>query len=131
MDFDNQVLFKLIKLDGFISDNPIKIVFDTGANYSIIFSDVINRLGLNSFINNDYINEFSGIGKTESKGRINHIIQINNRYYDILLNVCDKQIDDIDIILGIDFLYYNNVIINFKTDTIKINDDKEFLFSVS
>lgn len=130
MNFDNQVLFKLIKLDGYISDNHVKIVIDTGANNSIIFSDIINRLELNDYINYDKINEFSGIGKTESKGNIEYIIQINNIYYDILLNVCDKQIEDIDIILGLDFLYYNNVIINFKMNTIKINND-EILFSVT
>lgn len=129
MYFDNQVSFKLIKLDTIILDNPVKIVIDTGANYSIIFSNTINRLELNNLINYDYVNEFSGIGKSESKGRIDYMIQLNNIYYNILLNVCNEQIDDIDIIIGIDFLYYYNVIINFKINKIII-DDNEILFNV-
>lgn len=123
MYFDNQVSFKLIELKGYITDKPINIIIDTGANYSIIFNDTINKLELNNLIDYNHINEFNSIDKIVSTGRIDYMIQINNKYYNLLLNVCNKQIENIDIILGIDFLYTYNVIINFKLNKISIDDD--------
>jgi predicted aspartyl protease len=115
---------KLIFINGFINNIPVKVLIDTGATCSIIFKNTINKLNINYLIDNEEHNNLNGIGHEISVGKIWYInIKLNNINYPVSLVVSNNQINDFDIIIGINFLETYNTNINFITKTIIIDNN--------
>ena len=115
---------KLIFINGFINNIPVKVLIDTGATCSIIFRNTINKLNINYLIDNEEYNNLNGIGHEISVGKIWYInMKLNNIDYPVSLVVSNNQINDFDIIIGINFLETYNSNINFITKTIIIDNN--------
>ena len=114
-------------IDGYIDNNPVKILIDTGASSSIIYNNAINRLDLHSKVDTNYKSLLSGIGLEVSFGRIWYInLQISNYIFPVSLIVSNNDVSNTDIILGMNFLKACNAILDLENMTlqIKINNEK-------
>lgn len=114
----------LIKINGKIDNQDIIIMIDTGATFSIISESTIEKLNLNNTIDRKMTADLNGIGKEISTGRIWYVeLLIDENIYPLSLITANKQIDDIDIILGINFLKSYNALIDFKSNRMSLNDN--------
>jgi hypothetical protein len=132
-----------IILNGKINANPIKILFDCGAQSSIIFKSVVDKIGLTHLIDKSSKNYGLTINNiTKNHGIIWYTeldISIDKDFITIptSLNVFDdtdtiKKINElkldftdnfqIDVILGIDFMKMYKTTIDFNKKTICLNN---------
>ena len=121
----------MIILNGELNDLPIKILLDTGASNSVIFSHAIQRLSLNELIDTESSAELRGIGTEKSLGQIWYTeLKLNNNIYPISLIASTTPIKEFDMILGINFLQSYGAVLNFKTRTLLLNDKYEIKFNL-
>lgn len=114
----------LIKINGKINNQNIIIMIDTGASFSIISESTIERLNLNNVIDRKMTADLNGIGRDISTGRIWYVeLLINDNIYPLSLIASSMITDNIDIILGINFLKSYNALIDFKNNKISLNDN--------
>lgn len=120
---------------GKINENPINILFDTGASGCCMTIDAIYKCGLTDLIDYDYFVDVQGATeKKNSKGKIWYLeldlqcIDTKLKKYPISCEVINTINGQIDIVLGNNFLRKYNCEINFCSRTIilenyKINND--------
>jgi len=117
------VPINMIILNGEINDIPIKILLDTGASSSIIFNSTIERLNFSDLIDTEEKSELQGIGKEMSLGRLWFVeLKLDNNIYPISLIVSNNNINNFDMILGINFLQSYKAQIDFKHRCLTLND---------
>ena len=124
---DMLVISEPLYINGYINCKPVKILIDTGASSSIIYNSTINRLNLNDKVDSTYKTLLSGIGLEVSVGRIWYTnLQMSDYNFPVSLVVSNNDINNIDIILGMNFLKACNAILDLKNMMlqIKINNKK-------
>ena len=120
----------LILFDIHINDYKLKAMIDTGSTKSIIFNKTIKKCNLNNIVDRSNLNMLtSANGNIKSTGKIWYLDVLIDKYsipasFDIL----EKGIDNFDIILGLDFLTFYNVSIDFKYRKLILDDRCTLLF---
>lgn len=117
------ILFELNNING-----PLKMLIDTGASISLISSDSVPN---DIKIENYKINLFGITGKEKSistSGLIYSLAKIDDCMLGTTLHIIDKKhLGNADGILGFDFLFDYNAVIDIKNSEIqfKLGDDLE------
>jgi hypothetical protein len=120
----------MLILNGYINEKPIKILLDTGAAVSIIFTHAVNRLDLSELVDSRVTSELVGIGKETTIGKLWYIeLQLDNYHFPISLTVSKNQIKEFDMILGLNFLQSYNAQIDFGNKKIRLNDKYDINFN--
>ena len=121
---------EIIILNGFINNKPLRILVDTGASVSLIFSNVIDKLNLSDFVDTRKKKQLTGIGTGNTIGNLWYIeLTLEDMNFPISLTVSDSNIEQFDIILGINFLRSYNAVIDFKNKILRLNDKYNIIFS--
>jgi hypothetical protein len=121
----------MIILNGEINDIPIKILLDTGASSSIIFNSAIEKLKLADLIDTEEKVELQGIGNETSLGRLWYVeLKLDSNIYPISLIVSNSNINNFDMILGINFLQSYKALIDFKHRCLTLNDQYKINFNL-
>jgi hypothetical protein len=110
---------------------PIKILLDTGASSSVIFSNTINRLELNDLIDSEQSREVYGIGKEITLGQIWYVeLELNKNIYPISLIASNNNnnFKEFDMILGLNFLQSYKAVLNFSNRCLILNDKYQIMF---
>ena len=110
----------LIHLNACVSDQPMKLMIDTGANRTFIAKDALNSIRNPRIINQTPRQVFLADGYTSINvyGEVNLSFVINNIYTSIraliVKNLC------VDCILGMDYILKYNLIINIPNGIISL-----------
>ena len=122
----------MIILNGYIGNKPesLKILLDTGASTSIIFTKTVRRLKLLDMVDDRIRTKIRGIGEEKIKGRIWYIdMKLNDINCPISLLVSNNENIRYDMILGINFMQSYGVIIDFNNRKIRLNNKYDIIFS--
>jgi hypothetical protein len=120
----------LITIDGYINDEQINIIVDTGSAYSHIFKSTIDRLELSNLVDKNEQDEICGNGITKSLGRLWYQeIELNSNYIPISFLVIDDIVDGYDVILGNNFLQSYDALLDYNKKKLILNKDIEILFN--
>lgn len=116
---------KNIKLYVKINGVTLLALIDTGSSNTIMSNKSIHKCYLDSLLDskiNNAIYGFNNINKLI--GRI-WFTQINIRDIDFMASICvvDKLPLNFDIIIGCDFMKYNNFTLNFKNSIVSSDDN--------
>jgi len=121
---------KLFYIYGIINNIQLKLLIDTGATTSIIFKHTVNKLNLGNLVDTEEQSFLNGIGNELSLGRIWYIeIELNRYTYPMSFIVSNGRIADFDMIIGINFLKTYQTKIDFKTNSLIINQNQIILLS--
>ena len=133
----------LINVRGKLNDIPVNILFDSGCQTSTSFTSIIKKANLEHLVDKKaitYCNNIDGVTNTCGMIWLTELeLEINKDNYitvPIKLSILDdsKNIkkedsdnefdttNNIDILLGTDFMKSNNVIINFNKQIITLNE---------
>jgi hypothetical protein len=120
---------ELIYLNGKINDHNVNILFDCGASGCTMNKELMDKLNLDYLVDKkNTVNIIGFNSNNKAYGIIWYLdleIKINNnKYINLPINcvINNNNNDNIDIILGINFMKVYNVKINFKKRTISLND---------
>jgi hypothetical protein len=131
---------ELIILNGKINNIPMKILVNTGSTYNFIYKNKLLGSKLEKLIDTNVKNQDITKKVDGSIWFYNIEIELkkNKDYYEyitlqinlIVLSDNNTKTKDIefDMILGMSFMKYYNVIINFNNKTLQINDDIKINF---
>jgi predicted aspartyl protease len=123
-----------IIIDGYINNKLVKILIDTGANSSVIFTSSINRLNLNDIVDDEVDIKLNGIGMKKihkAEGIIWYIELLLANYnfpIALIVSASTKLSNTIDIVIGSNFLQKYEAQIDFKNMIIKFSDKYELSF---
>lgn len=121
---------KVIIIDGTINNIPIKIMVDTSAKGSFIFSPIVDKLDMVDMIDT----RVSGIGYGIylSIGRLWMVdLKIGGYAYMAKLDVLYEESTLYDVIIGLDFLSMCKANINFALNKITINNRRDIDFNIN
>lgn len=123
IQLENHASYIIIKIN--VINRPVKLLIDTGASLSIIAKDLVtNKIKIEDF----RINLFGISGKEKSittNGLVQCMASIDNCQLGTTLHILDrKYLGNIDGILGFDFLYNYNAVIDIKNSEIKFRLDE-------
>lgn len=120
---DMLITNKMIIINGYINNLPLKILLDTGSSGSIICNHTIKYLKLEYLIDFRTKTILQGICKEKSIGRIWYIeLKLNDNIFPISLIGSNIITTKFDIILGINFFQTYNAIFNFKDKILILNN---------
>ena len=104
-----------------INGHPVQCLIDTGATTNIISSSIVKKVGLEYCVDKTIKANLVGVGSQKSPGLIPYFdIEIENVKYPICAMVADLNCKT-QMILGISFLSYYQVTLDFKNRKVLIN----------
>lgn len=107
-----------------IKNHTIEALLDTGAEACTITYDLVKFLDIEEAIDKNYKGIAHGIGQTEIVGIIPYInIKFNNKNYPISFTVINQKMNP-DILIGLNFMMFNNCIIDLKNSKLVFNDEQ-------
>ena len=113
----------MILVDGKINNIPVKILFDTGANVSVIFKKTVDKLNMTDMIDPKGSDICRGIGTELSLGKLWLVeLEINDNIFPIMLTVTQTNLNNFDLIIGLDFMRSYKAHIDLTSNTITLND---------
>lgn len=119
-----------IILNGHINDCSVKILVDTGAANSMIFTNTVDHIELGKLVDRKQDININGFGISKALGMLWYIeLEISEILFPLSLIVANNINMDIDVILGINFLQAYNAQIDFKNKKLKLNETYEILFN--
>ena len=99
----------------------IRFLVDTGAQVSILPLNIVKACELENILDQKYAGQLSGVGKDRVRGKLHYVeVELPCGIIPCSFTVCENS--DIDPILGIDMMQQMGLTLDFKTRTIKIND---------
>jgi hypothetical protein len=113
-------------VDGFINEKPIKIMIDTGSEITLVNRKLIEEVNLTSLIYKIPRVNLVGANKrtlaTINEG-IRVMVRLKKNMYALQCVIMPNMSHDM--IVGVDELTEKHVVIDFKTNTMKITKEKE------
>jgi predicted aspartyl protease len=92
-------------INGKINNVPVKILVDTGAQFSTIFNDTINKLDMKDMVDTRGSFTCRGFGTTNSVGIVWIVeLEINGGMFPVKSTVLDMKMLNFDMMIGMDFL---------------------------
>jgi len=136
---DMSLPINLIYVDGKINNIKIKILFDCGSNSNYILKSKIKEANLDEIVDINYKVKVKGLNSNKQTcGRISYTeIQFNEEYNTFfglnLMIIDDTNIEknkyNFDLILGINFMKFYNVNIDFLTKIITLKTNIKIKFN--
>jgi len=115
------IVYSPMFLKTIINDVTCKTLVDTGADFSVISHQMAKTLNLEHLINTNFQSIVTGVGQGVSIGRIFncHMLIENVSTYTTFIVMQD---DNIKSVIGRNFLHKYGCMLNFKNNTMTIND---------
>lgn len=110
-------------------NKKIDALIDTGAETNIISKKIVDELGLNEYVDISQQGNIKGVGTSRSHGMIPYLeIRIDDISCPLCFTVLDTSIN-IDMIIGLPFMQFYNINLNFEKRVINImgKDIKMFI----
>lgn len=119
-----------ILVDGKINNIPIKILFDTGADLSVISNTAVDKLNMNDMIDTQASTICKGVnGMAMTLGELWFIeLEIANNIFPVKLTVLRTDFIDCDMIIGLNFMRSYKARIDFVSNEIILNDKYHISF---
>lgn len=119
-----------ILVDGKINNIPIKILFDTGADLSVISNTAVDKLNMNDMIDTQASTICKGVnGMAMTLGELWFIeLEIANNIFPVKLTVLRTDFIDYDMIIGLNFMRSYKARIDFVSNEIILNDKYHISF---
>jgi len=117
-------------INGYINDNKIEIIIDTGSSSSHIFTSTIKRLNLLDQVDINEQHDMYGNGISKSKGRLWYQeIELNSNYIPVSFIVIDDIINNCDVILGNNFLQLYDALLDYNKKLLILNNNIKIPFN--
>ena len=121
---------QLTSINGYINNNEIDIIIDSGSSQSHIFKSTINRLKLSDQVDKNEQSDIFGNGNSKSLGRLWYQeIELNSFLIPVSFIVIDDIVDNYDVILGNNFLQLYNAILDYNSKKLILNNTIEISFN--
>jgi hypothetical protein len=113
---ETTIKYDLIRIEVKIFNNIYKAILDTGASVNIIYSNIVNSNNIDILVDSkSKMNMRSLNGFSSSIGNIWSLdIEIGTKPVPVTFIVMEEQGESAGIILGLPFMYSNNVVMDFK-----------------
>jgi len=118
---------KMIFIKGKINGQELKFLLDTGAAISIINKSLAKALKIDHLVDKKCQGQLRGVGTDNISGRIHYTeILFDFGIIPASLTVCDN--DNLEPILGMDFIQSHGLVIDFKKRKVFIGDKSLEMF---
>jgi DNA damage-inducible protein 1 len=113
----------MLYIDSQVNNVPVKAFVDSGAQMTIMTKDCAEKCGLLRLLDTRYQGMAQGVGTAKILGKI-HLTQmkIGKSFFNVSITVLEQK--GIDFLLGLDMLRRHQCVLDLKSNTLQIGDEK-------